>query len=163
VGFKINFTKNYKVKKQLNGCLVFLGIFIILIGAIIGWFYYCMVTSNERQNEDNKNCKSIEFITDNPLIIIKDDKDVFNTDIKLYLINKNDTIEKKVLKNNSHKRIEFKIPFNNFNKTNEILILIKNRNYKVSEMGYYNEGRWGMFGYLGGNCEFLYNCELINE
>ena len=71
--------------------------------------------------------------------------------------------KKEELKNNSHKRIEFKIPFNNFNKTNEILILIKNRNYKVSEMGYYNEGRWGMFGYLGGNCEFLYNCELINE
>ncbi|WP_288985026.1 hypothetical protein [uncultured Flavobacterium sp.] len=151
------------MKKQLNGCLVFLGIFIILIGAIISWFYYGMVTSNERQHEDNKNCKSIEFITDNPLIIINDDKDVFNTDIKLYLINKNDTIEKKVLKNNSHKRIEFKIPFNNFNKTNEILILIKNRNYKVSEMGYNNEGRWGMFGYLGGKCEFSYNCELINE
>ena len=111
MGFKINFTKNYKVKKQLNGCLVFLGIFIILIGAIIGWFYYCMVTSNERQNEDNKNCKSIEFITDNPLIIINDDKDVFNKDIKLYLINKNDTIEKKVLKNNIMKNKLKKCPY----------------------------------------------------
>ena len=35
-------------------CLVFLGIFIILIGAIIGWHYYNMVTSTERQKHDTR-------------------------------------------------------------------------------------------------------------
>ena len=135
----------------------------MIIGAIIGWIYYGMVTSGERQNEDNENCKSLEFITDNPLIIIKDIKETFNTDIKLYLINKNDTIEKTVLKNNSQNRIEFKIPFNNFKRTNEILVQFKNKNYKVSQMEYNNVGSWGMFGYLGKKCQFSYNCELIKK
>ncbi len=153
------------MKNHIKGCLVFLGIIIIIIGAVIGWFYYGMVTSSERQNEDDENCKNIEFITDNPSIVIENIKESYNTDINLFLIDDNDTIEKKVIRNNAYNRIEFNIPFNNFKKRNKILIITNNGNYLITEMEYFNDGHWGMFGYLGngGNCEFSYNCELIKK
>lgn len=122
-----------------------------------------MITSNERQNQDDEDCKNMAFITDNPLIIIEDVTASYNMDIDLILLNKNDTVEKRVIHNRANNKIEFNIPFKKFKKTNKILIVTKSKNYIVSQMGYFNDGHWGMFGYLGGKCEFFYNSELIKK
>lgn len=151
------------MNKRIKGCLVFLGIVVSITLMLIGWVYYRMVTSNERQNQDDENCENIAFITDNPLIVIENVTVSYNAEINLILLDKNDTIEKKVVRNMANNKIEFNIPFKKFKKTNRILILTKNKNYIVSQMGYFNDGHWGMFGYLGGNCDFFYNSELAKE
>ncbi len=155
--------KCIKVNKYVKGCLFFLGIAVIIILMLVGWIYYGMVTSNERQNQDDKDCENIVFITDNPLIVIENATASYNADINLILMDKNDTIEKKVIRNMAYNKIEFNIPFKKFKKTDKILIVTKNKNYIISQMGYFNDGHWGMFGYLGGKCEFFYNSELAKK
>lgn len=149
---------------KIKGCLTFIfGIFAIIL-LIFGWFYYGMITSRERSTEDDENCKNMKFVTDNPLIRIDDFYEKHNAELRIILVDKNDTIENRIIKNEGYDNIMFNIPFDKFKIKNQILIYSKNSILLVYKMEYYNDGKWGAMGYNGnGDCEFSYSTKLLKK
>lgn len=149
---------------KIKGCLIFLFVIIAIILLICGWFYYGMITSRERNIEDDENCKNIKFVTDNPLIRIDGFNEKHGAELRIFLVDKNDTIENTIIKNDGYENIMFNIPFNKFKKTSQILIYSKKSVIMVYEMEYYNNGKWSGMGYNGnGDCEFTYSTKLLKK
>lgn len=149
---------------KIKGCLIFLLGIITIFLLIYAWFYYNMITSTERKIEDDEYCKNMEFVTDNPLIRIDNYNEKHNAELRIVLVDKNDTIEKKTIKNDGYENIMFNIPFDKFKKTNQILIYSKKSILLIYKMEYFNDGKFGAMGYNGnGDCKFSYSAKLLQK
>jgi hypothetical protein len=151
------------MKKNLK----IIGILLLIISIIIAWFYYQMITSKERQNNDVSECESTEFITEKPSFCLEKKSTEKIHEISIRLLRNNKIVEDTIIVNNienKNKHFVFNIPFNKFLKTDFILIKTKNLTYKISGFGYYSDGgHWGMFGYLGdSDCHFDYDKIKVN-
>lgn len=150
------------MKKSLKGCLLFL----IIILIIIGWFYYGMITSKDRENAAILKCEKTEFISERPLIILEKNSNRVIDSIHVYLERNSKIIKDTLLKENivsKTKYFSFNIPFKKFKKTDIIIVETKNEKYKISGFSYSLKGRWVMFGYSGGDCSLDYHGLKINE
>ena len=149
---------------KIKGCLIFLFVIISIILLVCGLFYYGLITSTERNIEDDENCKNMKFVTDNPLIRIDDFNEKHDAELRIILVDNNDTIENKIVNNDGYENIMFNIPFNKFKKTSQIIIYSKKSVIRVYDMEYYNNGKWGAMGYSGnGDCEFTYSIKLLKK
>ncbi|MBD8084251.1 hypothetical protein [Chryseobacterium caseinilyticum] len=63
--------------------------------------------------------------------------------------------------NNSEDRIQFNFPFEKVPLSSNIRIKTENHEFLLLNMKYYNNEKWGMFGYLGKDCQFLYEYKIL--
>lgn len=150
------------MNKYLKGCLLILGILILAASTVAGFFYYQMSTSRERSEADHLECASIQYIMNNTKIEISDSlmaKDSGN--IKLYLTKDSVKIDSAEISNQHKDRIEFTLPFEKAPISSTILIKTAGHEFLIENMKYFNNEKWGMFGYLGKDCQFSYDYKKL--
>lgn len=152
------------MKKVFKILLVFVAIFFF----VTLYYYHQMVTSKERQNNDIKECENADIISEQLTVFLKKESTKAILEARIQLIRKSQIIKDTSIKNNIENKNQYfvvNIPFNNFLKTDTIIVKTKDRQYKISDFTYSSTGgHWGMFGYLGDNqCFFDYNKIRIND
>ncbi len=147
------------MNKFLKGCLIIVGVLIVIILIFCGIFYYQISTSRQRNEADDIECANTEYIIDDPIIEITATKNVGQ--IKLILIQDSKSIDSADVVNKSTDAISFNIPFKKVRLSDKIVVKTENNKYVIKNMNYFNDAKWGMFGYLGKDCEFSYNLEEI--
>lgn len=155
------------IKKKLKGCFIILAICFLIMLLIVGWFYYQMATSRERQESDIEKCLNIKFITEQPSFSLEKESDEIIDEVNIQLKRNGQIIRDTVLKSaieNKNRSFTFKIPFSKFLKTDTVVVKARNKIYTISGFTYATTGgHWGMFGYLGNSeCYFDYNQIKIN-
>ena len=163
-----------KLNKYLKGCLIFLGIMMLLIALIVGWFWWSMENKHKSAEEDflkySKICDTTKVITEKPMIMLgkfhKSEIDM----LKFYIIRNNkilkDTTVHYTITSVDH-YLSAEIPFNEFLKTDTIIVQTKEnskRYYNISGFRHYAYLHYGMFGYLGSyDCRFYENYVVNGE
>lgn len=159
------------MNKYLRGCLFALAVLILIIGLIVGWFWWSMETSHERAEEDgikySKECDSITTITEKPAIILGQFRKNEIDQLKFYLIRNNTIIKDTILKyevSEPDNYLSTNIPFENFKKSDSIIVETKNNIYfTISGFHHYAYLHYGMFGYLGSHdCRFADGNFIVN-
>jgi hypothetical protein len=155
------------MRQKTKSYFIIFFIFFLIIILIVGWFYYKMTTSRERQNNDISECEKTIVITGKPSFCLKKESNGKILELNIYLLRNNKKIKDTILVNNIQNTNEyfiFNIPFDEFLKTDIVIVKAKNLTYKISEFGYSSDGgHWGMFGYLGdNNCYLDYDEIIIN-
>jgi hypothetical protein len=155
------------MRQKIKSYFTVFSIFFLIIVLIIGWFYYRMNTSQERQNNDINECENTTFITEKPSFCLKKESIGKIPELNIYLLRNNKKIKDTIVVNNiqnTNQYFIFNIPFDEFLKTDIVIVKAKNITYKISGFGYSADGgHWGMFGYLGdNNCYFDYDKITIN-
>jgi hypothetical protein len=159
------------MNKYLRGCLIALSVLILIIGLIVGWFWWSMETSHERAEEDSikysKECDSITTITEKPAIMLGQFQKSEVTELKFYLIQNNRIIKDTILKYGvlePDNYLSTNIPFENFKKSDSIIVETKNNIYFIiSGFHHYAYLHYGMFGYLGSHdCRFADGNYIVN-
>ena len=150
------------MNKYLKGCLIVSGIVIILSLIFVGIIYYQTSTSRARNNADDLECSNNKYIADHTLIIISDSLAAKNVNnIKVYLVKNAQKIDSAEFVNNFEDRIEFTLPFKKAPLSSNILIKTERHEFLITNMKYFNDAKWGMFGYLGKNCQFDYTYKKL--
>lgn len=159
------------MNKYLKGCLIALAVLILIIGLIVGWFWWSMETSHERAEEDgikySKECDTITTITEKPSITLgqfrKDEID----QLKFYLIRNNKLIKDTTVQytiTEPDNYLSTNIPFENFKKSDNIIIETKSKiQFTISGFHHYAYLHYGMFGYVGSHdCRFADENYIVN-
>lgn len=150
------------MNKYLKGCLITLGIISLAIILIIIYIYYNISTSTERNEVDNIKCSNTQYILDSPTIQITDGIATQNIQkIKIILIQDSIKIDSVSIKNHLSDKIEFNFPFKNTNISCKIILNTERNQFLIENMNYFNDGKWGMLGYLGKDCQFRYDYKRI--
>ena len=149
------------MNKYLQGCLYVLGAISLIILVVCGIVYYHISTSRQRNERDDTDCANTQKITDNPVVVINDSLHTKNVDqISIILIQNAKKIDSAVLANTSDQEIVLNIPFEKINLSDKILIKTETQTFIVENLRYYNDAKWGMFGYLGKNCQLQYDWRI---
>lgn len=145
------------MNKFWKGCLITFGVLFLIIGGFAGFIYYQMSHSRENNERDNIECAEKKIITDQPEIIISDSLFAINvTYVKLFVIQNNSAIDSATVKNLAADRIEINLPFKKIDTKNKIEVRTDKKIFVIDSMQYFNDAHWGMFGYLGENCQLQY-------
>lgn len=159
------------MNKYLKGCLIALSICILFIGLIMGWFWWSMETSHKRAEEDgikySKECDTITTITEKPSITLGQFRKNEIDQLKFYLIRNNKIIKDTLIKyevSEPDNYLSTNIPFENFKKSDSIIVETKNNIYFIiSGFHHYAYLHYGMFGYLGNHdCRFADGNYIVN-
>ncbi|MCW3168854.1 hypothetical protein OMO38_10010 [Chryseobacterium sp. 09-1422] len=159
------------MNKYLKGCLIASAVLILIIGLIAGWFWWSMETSHKSAGEDgikySKEFDSITTITEKPAIMLgqfrKDEID----QLKFYLIRNNEVITDTTVHytiTEPDKYLNTNIPFENFKKSDSIIVETKNKIYfTISGFHHYAYLHYSMFGYVGNHdCRFADGNYTVN-
>lgn len=150
------------MNKYLKGCITILLVIIIFIILICGYFYYNISTSRERNETDDFKCSNTQYIIDNPEIQITDSTATHNIQkITIILLQDSKELDSINIDNHSKDKIAFKFPFKRALITSKIIVKTKQNQFLIENMTYFNDGKWGMFGYLGKDCQFSYEYKKL--
>lgn len=137
--------------------------FISIIGLILFcWFYYNLKNSQDRNEEDNVECMNLNNVPKDYILSFHDEKyeNASNLRIEIMLFRKDVLIHKVTTKNlGSKSLVKFKNPFEDLILTDYLVLNILNSKYKLYNLEFINNGKWGAFGYLGGECELKFQIE----
>ena len=159
------------MNKYLKGCLIASAVLILIIGLIVGWFWWSMETSHERSEEDgikySKECDTITIITEKPGIMLGQFRKNEITELKFYLIRNNrlvkdTTVQYTITEPDNY--LSTNIPFENFKKSDSIIVETKSKIYfTISGFHHYAYLHYGMFGYVGSHdCRFADGNYIVN-
>lgn len=159
------------MNKYLKGCLIASAVLILIIGLLVGWFWWSMETSQQRAEEDgikySKECDTITTITEKPSITLGQfSKDEINQ-LKFYLIRNNRIIKDTLIKyevSEPDNYLTTNIPFENFKKSDSIILETKSKiKFTISGFHHYAYLHYGMFGYVGSHdCRFDDGNYIVN-
>ena len=137
--------------------------FIILILLLLFfWFYYNLENSRMRNEDDNTECINFNKVPKDYILSFHDDKynNLSNVNIEVILFRKDIEIQKVTIRNlGSKSLIKFKYPFKDFMLTDYLMLNVKDSKYKLNKIEFVNNGKWGAFGYTGGDCELKFQIE----
>ncbi len=161
-----------KINKYLKGCLIFLGILLLLCAIIVGWFWWTMENNHKSAEEESVKyseiCDTIKVITEKPSIMLGEFHKSEIDMLKFYIVRnsqiiKDTTVYYEITSVDHYLSTE--IPFNEFQKTDMIIVETKQnskRFYNITGFRHYAYLHYGMFGYLGSyDCRFSENY-LVN-
>lgn len=159
------------MNKYFKGCLIALSIFVLIIGLVVGWFWWSMETNHKRAEEDgikySKECDTIITITEKPSITLEQfEKNEINQ-LRFYLVRNNKIIKDTTIKykiSDSENYLHTNIPFDSFKKSDSIIVETKTKIYfTISNFHHYANLHHGMFGYVGSHdCRFADDDYIIN-
>lgn len=165
-------TKHKRFRKLFLGCLISLGVVLVLVVAFI--FYIFDGWGNKRKQaeidgvEQSAICDTIPYITEQPeLSFIYFQNEEIDT-VKFQILRDGKLIRDTVaytefysISGDSYNRV--KIPYNCFMKTDTIVLTTKHPlYYKIAGFHHYAYLHYGMYGYLGGHdCRFSDDC-IVN-
>ncbi|KFF05857.1 hypothetical protein [Flavobacterium reichenbachii] len=164
------------MNKYLKGCLVFIGIIILIILLLIGLFLWSSHTKIKNAEIDgikySKECDSVNLVTEQPEISFVYFKRKEIAILKFQILRDGKLIQDTVIKNGFIKRTydsedkSINIPYKIFFKTDTIVVTTNNKlQYYISGYHHYAYLHYGMFGYLGSHdCRFNgENCIINNQ
>lgn len=152
------------MNKYLKGCLIILGILILIILIFCGIIYYQTSTSRQRNSADDIECANTNYIITDHVFELSDGISTKNVSkVKLVLIQDVKTMDSADVINNSSDHITFSLPFKKVKLSDRIIIKTQKNKYVIEKMEYFNDAKWGMFGYLGIDCQLSYSWKKINR
>lgn len=164
------------MNKYLKGCLIFIGVIVLIILILIGLFMWSSHTKIKNAEIDgikySKECDSVKLITEQPEISFVNFKKKEINILKFQILRSGKFIQDTVLINGFIKRTyasddkSVNIPYKSFLKTDTIVVTINNKlHYYISGYHHYAYLHYGMFGYLGSHdCRFnSENCTINNQ
>ena len=150
------------MNKYLKAFLIFIGIIFLLFALVVSCFLWSMRAMQQRAEKDSivmsEKCNQVN-VTERPKITLsKFDKSEIE-ELRFYILRNNQIVKDTLIKNKLHdKHIEFhtNIPFNDFLKSDTIVVETKNKAYfKISGFSHYAYLHYGIFGYLDSHdCRF---------
>jgi len=152
------------MNKYLKGCLIILGVLILIILIVCGIIYYQISTSRQRNRADDIECANTKYIVADHVFELSDSISTRNvSEVTLILIEDAKTVDSVNIINNSSELITFSIPFKKVKLSDKIIIETEKNRYVIENMSYFNDAKWGMFGYLGMDCQLSYSWKKINK
>jgi hypothetical protein len=164
------------MNKYLKGCLIFIGIIVLIILLLIGFFLGSSHTKIKNSEIDgikySKECDSVDSVTEQPEISFVHFKKKEINILKFQILRDGKFIQDTVIKNGFIKRTydsedkSINIPYKTFLKTDTIVVTTNNKlQYYISGYRHYAYLHYGMFGYLGSHdCRFdSENCTINNQ
>lgn len=158
-------------KKIFLGCLVSLGIVVVLVAAFIfsifdGWGNRRKQAEIDRV-EQSVICDTVPYITEQPELSFIYFQDEEIDSIKFQILRDGKLIRDTMARTEFYTISdtyfsEIKIPYECFLKTDTIVLTTEHPlYYKIAGFHHYAYLHYGMFGYLGGNdCRFSENCTV---
>jgi len=156
------------MNKYLKGCLVLLGIGLVLIAGIVGWYYWWKASNQRKADTDRIRfsavCDNLRIVTDKPTITLTGFDTVEINRLRFYLIRGGSVIQDTIVAQKLSPPYDFtntQIPFEKFLKTDTVIVQTKGKHklfYRISGFQYYADLHYGMMGYLGS-----YDCRFDNE
>lgn len=159
------------MNKYLKGCLIFLGVIILLVSLFIGWFLLSMQNRTKRAEKDSitysKVCDTTSVITEKPPISLGNFEKSEIEQLKFYIIRNKKIIEDTLILyeiTDSEHYLYTEIPFPEFQKTDAIVVETKSKKYfNISGFHHYAYLHYGMFGYVGSHdCRFADDSYIVN-
>jgi len=150
------------MNKYLKGCLIILGVLILVILTFFGIIYYQVSTSRQRNASDDIECANTQYINEDQVFEISDSIATKNIDrVKLFVIRDSKTVDSALVVNKSTDALVMSLPFKKVKLSDSIIIQTEKNQYSIQNMTYFNDAKWGMFGYLGMNCKFSFSFEKL--
>lgn len=162
-----------KANKYVKGCLVFLGVMVLLVALFIGWLWWSMENNKKRAREDGPKysniCDTISIITEKPAVALVHFSNAEIDQLKFYIVRNNKIVKDTIV----HYKIKpgenylyTAFPFDTFLKTDTVIVETKKnsrRFFHITGFHHYAYLHYGMFGYLGSHdCRFDDNNYLVN-
>jgi hypothetical protein len=164
----LNIQSNQKMNKYLKGCLVFLGIALLLVTGLVIWYYQWKANNQKQAQTDlekfSRSCDTISLITEKPSVTLQNFDKAEIERLKFYLLRSGRIVSDTVIRYQTStisNELYTGLPFEHFFKTDTIVVETQGNTrkyYLVSGFGYYASLHYGMMGYLGS-----YDCRFDNE
>jgi hypothetical protein len=153
------------INKYLKGCLITVGLVVLLILGVVAWYYY-QKGSNQRQAKEDEVrfselCDRSKVVTEMPSIMLVGFDSTELGQTHFYIVRQGKYVRDTVVSLQPqvpHQFVSVQLPFSEFFKTDTIMVVTggkKKRFYHLSDFHHYAYLHYGMMGYLGS-----YDCRL---